>query len=165
MYDLFQSVGKTFKHSFLLRATFENGKCGKIEIALVHEMEVETKGSGIRYFVRDNYEVWRGIQEPEDCNEKELDPCERHADTACLPHTMEEMDVLNTSNRSRFLSLGLTTARESYSEYVPNNPDREIAVIFENYSDLLGYLGKALTKIGVPHKDQGMILEDINSKL
>lgn len=173
MKSVFGEAGKTLMRSvFLLIAYIEPEKFGKVILYECDELILDKMslwGGGERHhFTIKNGRSLVAAQEPAEWRdyERNRQPYDRTSSETYLSHDLGKLEVIPTSNGSRFLVLKKVWSEGCRSNtYVESyHPDREFYVSLKDLAEVAIYLNKFLPKMGVPAADVPKIKDVILSK-
>ena len=167
MKSAFECAGKTLEGGILIVATFVEGKCGTITIYRFESIEPEEGGDNTRvFFTLGGNNKRGGCQEPLDMDgEYRMEEPFNRSGVLYLGYGFGDLDVIPTSDGSRFLSLKSTLSNNSLVSSADDYPDTEVAVIFDDEGALPGYLEELLPRLGVPEGDITVVTGDILTKI
>ena len=164
--NVFNHQGKSFHNGILVRAKFFEGNNGVLYVHTFEELNIDTTSSdGLDLTVKNGKE-WCGAQEPPKYSGPR-EPYNRTGYTAYIPRSLEELEILATSNGGRFLSLQHAWIKGNLSTtaFKDGTFSHEIAVVITDRQELDKFLGKLLPRMGVPKRDVAMVKANILEKI
>lgn len=167
MQTAFENAGKTLQNGYFVTAEFHQGDCGTISIFLYNTLKLGEQSGERVHFEAEGGSRWDGGQEPKGMSDesRRREPYNRGSSQTYIPHGFGQLDILPTSNGSRFLSLKQAWPVGSSFSSVDEWPERGIAVIINEEDELAEYLTELLPRLGVPQDNIAVIREDILNKI
>jgi len=167
MKNVFNLAGQVLNAGILVNAQFSQGSCGRVDIFLFETLRLtEQEGKRIYITAAGGVNHWVGAQEPQDMSDeyRRLNPSNRGG-TCYLPQGFGGLDIIDTSNGSRFLSLNRTWLVGEVSSSVDEEPEQEVGVVLRDMNELSAYLEELLPRLGVPQDNITEVKKDILAKL
>ena len=156
MKSVFQHSGKTFKNGFFLSAKFVEGQCGVLEVYQYNQLKLDPKQDERVYFNVVGGKSFEAAQEPQEMSQRqrETEPYNRTSPYTYIGYGFGSLEVVPTSNGSRFLAMKKASGVGECSSSVD---DDEVAVLCDDKNDLGRQLEIVLPKVGVPNTDVSKI--------
>lgn len=172
MENIFDRLGETLRKGYLVTAEFVEGSHGTMDVHRFDSLELGELSSGHRvHYTVNGGKNWAGAQEPSsfDQRARERQPYNRMGQTTYIGYGFDSLDILPTSDGSRFLSLKKAWNTGSSSTSADKDGTwsrtREVAVVIYSKRELASYLQTLLAQMGVPRADVGKIKKDIVGKI
>ncbi len=166
MDTVFEHAGETLENGIFVKAQFREGLYGTFEIYGYDTLELQEQQGERVYFEVSGGPYIAGLQEPEDMSERSRnrEPYDRMSSETYIGHGFGYLDIITTSNGSRFLVLKEAWKKGGVFSSVDDYKGRCLALVLteEELPECLA--DTVLPALGVPAEDRERIRDEIISR-